>query len=64
MTRTRCGPCAVEFETEIAFGVGLGASSFFHALAQAEQDDFVARSGLAGGGVLYGAGQSLGGGER
>ena len=53
----------VELETEVAFGVGLGASGFFHALAQAEQDDFVARGGLADGDVLDRAGQGLGGGE-
>jgi hypothetical protein len=54
---------AVELESEIAFGVGLGAAGFFHALAEAEQDDFVAGGGLAGGGVLHAAGQGLGGGE-
>ena len=53
----------VEFEAEMAFGVGLGAAGFFHALAEAEQDDVVAGGGLAGGGVLDGAGQGLGGGE-
>ena len=41
----------IELETEIAFGVGLGAAGFFHALAEAEQDDFVAGGGLAGGDV-------------
>ena len=54
---------SVEFEGEIAFGVGLGAPGFFHALAEAEEDDFVAGGGLAGGGVFHGAGQGLGGGE-
>ena len=53
----------VEFEGEIAFGVGLGAAGFFHALTQTQQDDLVARGGLAGGGVFHGAGQGLGGGE-
>ncbi len=57
------GSLGVEFEGEIAFGVGLGAAGFFHALAEAEEDDFVACGGLVGGGVFYGAGQGLGGGE-
>jgi hypothetical protein len=28
----------VEFETELAFGVGLGAAGFVHALAEFEQN--------------------------
>ena len=53
----------VEFEREIALGIGLGASGFFHALTEAEEDDVVSGGGLAGAGVFDGAGQSLGGGE-
>ena len=53
----------VELEAEIAFGVGFGASGFFHALAEAEEDDVVAGGGLVGGGIFYGAGEGLGGGE-
>ena len=50
----------VELEAELAFGVGLGAAGFFHALAELEDDDFVAGGGLAGGGVFYRAGEGLG----
>lgn len=52
---------SIEFEGEVAFGVGLGASGFLHALAELEQDDFVARAGLAGGAVFHRAGEGLGG---
>ena len=47
----------------MALGIGLGASGFFHTLTEAEQDDFVASSRLARGGVLYRARKSLGLGE-
>jgi hypothetical protein len=53
----------VEFEAELAFDVGLGASGLFHALGEFEQDDIIARGGLAGGCIFYGAGESLSGGE-
>ena len=53
----------IELEAEVALRIGLGASGFFHALTEAEEDDVVSGSGLAGGGVLYGAGEGLGGGE-
>jgi len=33
-------------ESEMAFGVGCGASGFFHAFAEFEQDDVVADGGL------------------
>jgi hypothetical protein len=57
------GTLCVELEAEFAFCVGFGAAGFFHALTEAEQDDFVACGGFAGGGVLNGAGQGLGGSE-
>ena len=54
----------VELEGEVAFCVRLGARRFFHALPEAEQNYIVAGGGLAGGGVLHGAGKGLSGGER
>src|SRR5215470_7302377 len=51
-------------ELEIALGVGLGARGFFHAVAQLDEDDFVAGRGLVGGLVGDRAGQVLGGSER
>jgi len=53
----------VEFQSEVALGVGLGARGFFHALGEAEQNYIVASGGFSGGGVLDGAGEGLGGGE-
>ena len=50
----------VELEAEIAFGVGLGASGFFHALAQAEQDNLISSGGLVGRAVLDIAGEDFG----
>jgi hypothetical protein len=57
------GALGFEFEAEMAFGVGLGAAGFFHALTEAEEDYIVAGGGPAGGGIFYGTGQGLGGGE-
>ena len=54
---------AVKFETEVAFGVGLGASGFFHALTEAEENDLVTGGRLARGGVFDRAGEGLGGGQ-
>ena len=53
----------VQLETELALGVGFGATGFFHTLSQLEQDDFVPGGRLAGGGILDRAGKSLGGRE-
>jgi len=53
----------VELETELAFGVGLGAAGFFHALTELEHDHIVSGGWLAGGGIFHGPGEGLGGGE-
>jgi hypothetical protein len=53
----------VEFEGEVAFGVGLGSAGFFHALTQRDENDFVSCAGFPGGGVFHRAGEGLGGGE-
>ena len=49
----------LELEGEVAFGVGLGATGFFHSVAEGDEDHFVSGAGLAGGGVLYDSGEGL-----
>jgi hypothetical protein len=39
---------SVELEREVTFGVGLGASGFFHALTEREENDFVSGGRFAG----------------
>ena len=63
MARIRCGP-VVEIEAEVALGVGLGAGGFFHAIAELDENDFIARGRLAGGAILHRPGESFGGGKR
>ena len=46
----------LEFETELAFGIGLGTTGFFHTLAQLKYDNLISHRGFAGSGVLHGAG--------
>jgi hypothetical protein len=41
----------VELESELAFGVRLGASGLFHPLSEFDEDDFVAGGGFASAGV-------------
>ena len=49
----------IELKCEVALGICLGASGFFHALAQLDEHDVIARGGLLGCAVGDGAGESL-----
>lgn len=55
-------PNFAEFEAEFSAAVDLGVGSNIHAVAEVDENDFIADGGFVGGAVGDGAGEGLGGG--